>query len=148
MFDRQNRRLRREGSWLSRLSTNQLLGYGCLITVIAASMVMYCAGTISIVLRPALLEHTSPTEIVLPTLAPTPTQAKPTFINLPPGILQATPTQAPIPTREPPTITPTIDLTNPAPTKSSVSPAAKTAVTLTPTGSPAARATATVTPRP
>ncbi len=133
MFDRHNRPLRREGSWLSRLTTNQLLGYGCLFTVIAGSMVMYCAGTISLVLRPALLEHTTPTAIVPPTLAPTPTQAAPTFINLPAGTLQATPTQAPIPTREPPTITPTIDLTNPAPTAlSSVSPTAKKTATVTP----------------
>jgi hypothetical protein len=105
------------------------------MTVIAGSMVMYCAGTISLVLRPTLLEHSTPTEIVPPTLAPTPTQAAPTFMSLPPGSLKATPTQGPIPTREAPTITPTIDLTNPAPTatpKSSVSPAAKTTATVTP----------------
>jgi hypothetical protein len=134
MFDRQNQSPQTEGSWLSRLSANQLLGYGCLITVIAGAIVMYCAGTISIVLRPTLLERSTPTEIVRPTLVPTPTQqAAPTFMNLPPGTLQATPTQAPIPTREPTTITPTIDLTNPAPTtKASVSPGPRTTATVTP----------------
>ena len=138
MFDRQNQSPQTEGGWLARLSTNQLLGYGCLVTVFAGAMVMYCAGTISLVLRPTLLDHSTPTEIVHPTLIPTPTQqAAPTFMNLPPGTLQATPTQAPIPTREPATITPTIDLTNPAPTAT-----AKTSV------SPSPRTTATVTPRP
>ena len=137
MFDRQNQSPQTEGGWLSRLSTNQLVGYGCLITVIAGALVMYCAGTISIVLRPALLQHSTATEIVHPTLVSTPTQAAPTFMNLPAGTLQATPTQAPIPTREPATITPTVDLTNPAPT-----PTAKAS------GAPATRTTATVTPRP
>ncbi len=69
------------------------------------------------VMRPSLLAHQpTPTQVVLPTLPSTPTQALPTFINLPKGTLISTPTQAPIPTREPPTITPTVDLTNPAPT--------------------------------
>jgi hypothetical protein len=133
MFDRQDQPPQAGGGWLSRFSTNQLLGYGCLITIIAGAMVMYCAGTISIVLRPTLLQRSTPTEIVHPTLISTPTQAVPTFLNLPPGTLQATPTQAPIPTREPPTITPTVDLTNPAPTaKASISPTRKVTATVTP----------------
>lgn len=133
MFDRQNQPPETEGGWLSTLSPNQLLGYGCLITLIAGALVMYCAGTISIVLRPTLLQYSTPTEIVPPTLISTPTQAAPTFINLPPGTLLATPTQAPIPTREPPTVTPTVDLTNPAPTANvSVSPTHKATATVTP----------------
>ena len=133
MFDRQNEPPQIGGGWLSKLSPNQLLGYGCLITIIAGAMVMYCAGTISIVLRPTLLQRSTPTEILRPTLVATPTQAAPTFLNLPPGTLQATPTQAPIPTREPPTITPTVDLTNPAPTaKASLSPTRKVTATATP----------------
>jgi hypothetical protein len=137
MFDRQDPSPQIEGGWLSRLSPNQLLGYGCLLTVIAGALVMYCAGTISLVLRPTLLQRSTPTEIVHPTTVATPTQAAPTFMNLPPGTLKATPTQAPIPTREPPTVTPTVDLTNPAPT-----PSAKAS------GAPPTRTTATVTPRP
>ena len=124
-----------EGGWLVRLSPNQLLGYGCLIILIAGALVMYCAGTVSIVLRQSLAQRSTPTALVRPTLASTPTQMQPTFLNLPPGRLQATPTQAPIPTREPPTVTPTVDLTNPAPT-----------VKATP--SPTRRVTATATLRP
>lgn len=107
---------------------------------------MYCAGTISFIARPMLLQRSTPTELVRPTLAPTPTQAQPTFINLPAGPLLATPTQAPIPTREPATMTPTVDLTNPAATTSitprgSPSPNGKTSATAT------RRASPTVTPR-
>ncbi|MCL4394123.1 MAG: hypothetical protein M1482_04840 [Chloroflexi bacterium] len=104
-------------SWLANLSPGEQIGYGCLAVIFVGTLVMYCAGTLSLVARPMLLAHSTPTYIVPPTLQATPTQqAAPTFLNLPPGTLIATPTQAPIPTREPPTITPTVDLTNPPPT--------------------------------
>ncbi len=106
-----------ERGWLSSLSPGQQVGYGCLAIIVIGALVMYCAGTVSLVARPLLLNRPTPTELVRPTLVATPTQARPTFINLPPGTLLATPTQAPIPTREP-TLTPTVDLTNPAPTTS------------------------------
>lgn len=93
------------------------VGYGCLAIMLIGAAVLYCAGTVSWFVRPSLLERPpTPTSVALPTLAPTPTQVPPTFINLPKITLVATPTQAPIPTREPPTLTPTVDLTNPAPT--------------------------------
>jgi hypothetical protein len=103
-----------EGGWMSNLSPAQQLGYGCLVIVIIGAMTMYCVGTLSFIVRPMIVQRSTPTELVRPTLVATPTQAAPTFINLPPGTLLATPTQAPIPTREP-TMTPTVDLTNPAP---------------------------------
>lgn len=103
-----------EGGWMSNLSPAQQLGYGCLVIVIIGAMTMYCVGTLSFIVRPMLVQRSTPTELVRPTLVATPTQAAPTFINLPPGTLLATPTQGPIPTREP-TMTPTVDLTNPAP---------------------------------
>ncbi len=94
--------------WLTRLSPNQQLGYGCLLIVLMGTFALYCGGIVSWVVRPALLQRAlTPTALAVPTLAATPTQAPPTFINLPPGQLLATPTQAPIPTREPPTVTPT-----------------------------------------
>jgi hypothetical protein len=106
-------------SWLANLTPGQQIGYGCLAVILVGTFMMYCAGTLSLVARPVLLARSTPTDIVPPTLEATPTQqAAPTFINLPPGILLATPTQAPIPTREPPTITPTVDLTTPPPTPS------------------------------
>ncbi len=146
MFDPSNRPPRERRSWLASLSLNQQLGYGCLAIIIAGTLVMYCAGTISFVARPLLLQRSTPTELVRPTLVPTPTQAPTTFINLPPGTLLATPTQGPIPTREPPTVTPTVDLTTPAPTASvtprvSPSPGGKTSAT------PTRKPSATVTPR-
>jgi len=146
MFDPSYPPPRAERGWLSSLSPNQQLGYGCLAIVVVGTMMMYCAGTISIIARPMLLQRSTPTELVRPTLVATPTQARPTFINLPGGTLLATPTQAPIPTREPATVTPTVDLTNPAPTPSinpqgSPSPNGKTTATVT------RRASATVTPR-
>jgi len=155
MFDPSNQPPRERRSWLASLSPNhqgdlgQQLGYGCLVIVIAGTLVLYCAGTISLVARPLLLQRSTPTELVRPTLVPTPTQAPTTFINLPPGTLLATPTQGPIPTREPPTVTPTVDLTNPAPT-ASVTPrgspssgGTRPARSATPTRKPSA----TVTPR-
>jgi len=145
MFDPPSQSPRVGRSWLFSLSPGQQLGYGCLVIAIVGAMVLYCGGTISLLARP-LLQRSTPTELVRPTLVPTPTQAQPTFINLPPGVLLATPTQGPIPTREPPTPTPTVDLTNPAPTTS-----------VTPRGSPSPnnkinatatrKATPTVTPR-
>ncbi|HEX7594023.1 MAG TPA: hypothetical protein VF429_07605 [Anaerolineae bacterium] len=136
-----------EQGWFSNLTSNQQLGYGCVAIVVLGALVMYCAGSISFLVRPILLQRGTPTEIILPTLQPTPTQGRPTFINLPPGTLLATPTQAPIPTREPPTITPTVDLTNPAPTTSSTprgtpSPGAK----ISPTPTRKASATPTLHP--
>ncbi len=144
MFDPSNQPPRASSGLLSSLSPNQQLGYGCLGIVIIGAMVMYCAGTISIIARPMLLQRSTPTELVRPTLVATPTQAQPTFINLPPGTLLATPTQAPIPTREPPTMTPTVDLTNPAPT-TSVTP---TRGTLIPNGKATATPTRKASPTP
>ncbi|MDE3088125.1 MAG: hypothetical protein KGJ80_01910 [Chloroflexota bacterium] len=149
MYNRQRPEPRTWRDGLQSLSPNAQLGYGCLIILILGATVMYCAGTISLIARPMLLARSTPTELIHPTLAPTPTQAPPTFMNLPPGTLLATPTQAPIPTREPPTMTPTLDLTNPAPTGSitprgTPSPSAKPSPTATPTR----KATGTLTPHP
>lgn len=124
-----------EQGWFSNLTPTQQLGYGCIAIVVFGALVLYCAGTISILVRPFLSQRATPTDIIRPTLQATPTQAHPTFIILPPGTLLATPTQAPIPTREPPTITPTVDLTNPAPTTS-----------ITPRGTPSPGAKINATP--
>ena len=102
--------------WFANLPLNKQIAYGCFFIILLGASVMYCAGTISFVSRPWLLYRTTPTELARPTFLPSPTQVQPTIITLPPGKLIATPTQAPIPTREPPTLTPTVDLTNPAPT--------------------------------
>jgi len=102
--------------WLSNMSPNKQIAYGCFLILLLGASAMYCVGTLSFIARPWVLYRETPTELVRPTLAPTPTQALPTIINLPSGTLVATPTQARIPTRESPTLTPTADLTNPAPT--------------------------------
>jgi len=94
------------------------------------------------VMRPSLVtRQPTATQVIVPTLVATPTQAMPTFINVPKGTLLSTPTQAPIPTREPPTITPTVDLTNPAPTL-------PVTTTLTVTRTPTRRVTPTLTVNP
>ncbi|MBI5030533.1 MAG: hypothetical protein HZB51_08395 [Chloroflexi bacterium] len=124
------------------LSPNQQVAYGCLIIILIGTATLYCVGTFAMVMRPSLATRPpTPTQVILPTLVPTLTPVAPTFINLPKGTLISTPTQAPIPTREPPTLTPTVDLTNPAPTLS-------VTTTITVTRTPTRRVTSTVTVRP
>jgi hypothetical protein len=128
----------------SNLSPGQQVGYGCLVIVLIGTAVLYCAGAVSLYVRPSLMARpATPTQFTLraPTFVPTPTQVLPTFINLPKGTLLSTPTQAPIPTRETSTITPTVDLTNPAPT---LSITATNGLTRTPTR----RVTPTLTVKP
>jgi len=130
----------------SNLSPNQQVGYGCLAIILIGTAVLYCAGSVSWFVRPSLLDRPpTPTFIAPATLAPTPTQVLPTFINIPKGTLVSTPTQAPIPTREPATLTPTVDLTNPAPT---VSITATNSLTRTVTLTPTRRVTPTSTIKP
>jgi hypothetical protein len=126
--------------WLSNLSPNQQIGYGCLAVVIVGIAALYCAGTFSMIVRPSLLQRPdTPTIVVRATAVAPPTQTLPTLTRLPGGTLAATPTQAPIPTRELPTLTPTVDLTNPAPTltvtltlgmRTTVTPTRKTTPTM------------------
>lgn len=127
-------------NWIANLSPNRQIAYGCFLIMLLGASVLYCAGTISFISRPWLVTRATPTELVRPTSLPSPTTARPTIINPPPGKLIATPTQAPIPTREPTTVTPTVDLTNPAPTGTG----SATRVTATPTR----RLSATPTTKP
>lgn len=121
----------------ARLSLSQQLGYGFIGVLMVSLAAMYCAGIASFFVRPLLLQRApTPTIFIPPTLAPTPTQAKPTFIQLPPATLLATPTQGRIPTREPATATPTADW-NSTPTITATNGA------LRGTPSPTARASAT-----
>jgi hypothetical protein len=102
--------------WWSNLLPKQQLGYGCLMILIMSAAVLYCAGTVSIAARPFVLDRPpTPTYITHVTAAAKPILGPPTLIQVPAGMLDATPTQARIPTREPSTLTPTVDLTNPAP---------------------------------
>lgn len=117
----------------------QQLFYGLLAIMILSGVTVYCIGGWAIALRPMLAERAaiSPTPLVRPTLAPTPTQeTQPTFIQVPPITLVATPTQAPVPTREPPTVTPTIQMVNgmtvtPQPTVGTRTPTPKLSATPT-----------------
>ncbi|MCL4489751.1 MAG: hypothetical protein M1570_16725 [Chloroflexi bacterium] len=95
-------------AWMAGLSPTQQLGYGCIGVMMVGALVLYCLGAATLFVRPMVsVRPPTPTNIIHPTLVPTPTQQSvPTFIQLPPGTLVATPTQAPIPTREPPTPTP------------------------------------------
>jgi hypothetical protein len=102
--------------WFANWSPNKQITYGCIAIILLGASVMYCVGTISFVARPWFVNRETPTELVRPTLVPTLTSVIPTIIILPPGKLVATPTQGRVPTRESPTVTPTVDLTNPAPT--------------------------------
>ncbi len=132
------------GGWWASLSAGQQLGYGCFAIVMIGAFVMYCAGTISWLARPALTQREpTPTMMARSTVVPTLTLVPPTFIKVPGGTLVATPTQMSIPTRVPPSLTPTVDLTNPA-------PAITTTVTLTATvtRTPTRRTTPTLMPRP
>ncbi len=93
--------------WFEELSPQQQVGYGCIGVIIAGTLMLYCAGTVSMLARPFILQRDpTPTPIFRTTPLPTP---PPTFIQLPQGTVPATPTQAPIPTREPATPTPTPD---------------------------------------
>ena len=133
----------RSAGWLPHLSPAQQLGYGCLLIVILGTSVLYGAGILSMMFRPSLRDRAvpTPTVFVRATATVSPTLSQPTVLTLPPGKLLATPTQAPIPTRELPTLTPTVDLTNPAPITS-------VTVTRTLTLTPTRRVTSTNTPRP
>lgn len=123
-----------QSAW-SHLSPNQQIGYGCLAIIVISSLVMYCAGTVSILMRPSLIPRApTPTLITRATLGATPTKPPPTFIYLPGGTLLPTPTQAPIPTREVPSLTPTPEVVETLPL-----------TTLTPPGG-TTRATPTRTP--
>jgi hypothetical protein len=105
----------RSGWWTSLLPKQQL-GYGCLLILIMAAATLYCAGTASIAARPFVLQRPpTPTYISVATAPVKSTQAPTTLLQVPAGMLDATPTQARIPTREPWTLTPTVDLTNGAP---------------------------------
>jgi hypothetical protein len=124
-------------------ATTRQIGYGCLVIAVITIAVLYCVGSISFIVRPSLLERpATPTVVPRTVLAAPPTQALPTLIDLPRGTLQATPTQAPIPTREPATLTPTIDPANPAPVITTTI-TSTLRVTITPT-----RRVTPTTPRP
>jgi len=101
------------GFW--HLPFDRQIGYGCLGVIFIATAMLYCVGTLSLIVRPAFQRTPTITPTTRPTQTMTATLGPPTLINLPRGTLLATPTQAPIPTRETPTLTPTVDLTNPAP---------------------------------
>lgn len=101
------------GFW--ELPPERQIAYGCIGIVVMATIVLYCVGFFSVMIRTSFQRPATPTIVAFPTQAPTATLGPPTLINLPRGTLIATPTQAPIPTRETPTLTPTVDLTNPAP---------------------------------
>ncbi|MCX7838321.1 MAG: hypothetical protein N2559_02550 [Anaerolineae bacterium] len=134
------------------LSPNQQLAYGCLAIAVIASLVMYCLGTVSILVRSSFVPRAPTPTLVTPSLlgGATPTQRPATIITLPPGTLLATPTQAPIPTREPPTptLTPTVEMFGTVPlTNTLVVPASATRVAPTPTRTPTRLVTHTPTPR-
>lgn len=140
MFDRVPRGRRPSlREWFEELSPQQQVGYGCIGVIIAGTLMLYCAGTVSMLARPFLLQRDpTPTPILLTTLPPI--QSPPTFIQLPQGTVPATPTQAPIPTREPATPTPTPD--------PFVTPATVTATPSTGTPRASASSTAKFTPTP
>jgi len=133
------------GEWFAHLPPLWQLGYGCFGVVIVGTLVLYCSGLFSLLVRPALVQRapTSTAIVIRPTLSPPPTLAQPTFIYLPPATLLATPTQAPIPTREP-TATPTqtVDLTS----LGTLTPGTPGTPRRTP--SPTTRTSATSMPRP
>ena len=83
---------------------------GCLGVVILGILSLYCAGTVSVLVRPILLQLVPTPNISQATLPPAPT---PTFtlalFPLPTGTVPRTPTQGRIPTRETAPWTPTLD---------------------------------------
>ncbi len=129
----------------SSLSPNQQIGYGCLTIAVIGSLVMYCIGTFSLLIRPSLIPRPpTPTVITRTTGELTPTQPPPTFINPPAGTLLPTPTQAPIPTRELPSPTPTPEVSETLPITGTLAPV-KSPTRATPTR---LSGTAITTPRP
>ncbi len=105
--------------WFADLPALQQIGYGCIGVIIVSILFLYCVGASTVFVRPLVQGRVaaSPPVVVLPTLAPTPTQPLvPTGIiplPSPPGTMPATPTQAPLPTLVPRTGTPTFDPNNP-----------------------------------
>jgi hypothetical protein len=141
-----------EGGWLANLAPSQQLGYGCIGVMIAGASVLYCLGIASFFVRPLVLERAvlTPTIVIRPTLVPTPTQqVQPTFIQLPPGTLVATPTQAPLPIREPATATRVPDLgSTPSLTSTLTSGTPRGTPSLTAEASATRKASATAMPVP
>lgn len=100
---------------IANLSPNQQLGCGCMGVILAGTLVLYCGGIASFIVRPLLLERaadTPPPElqqpIILPPLLPTLPAPTSFLLPLPNATLPPTPTQGPIPSRERPTPTPEI----------------------------------------
>ncbi len=97
--------------WIASMTLIQQLSYGLIGVLLVSAAVLYCVGASTFIVRPMLAERAAvtPTEVVLPTLAPTQTpQVVPTtFIPLPKsGTLAPTPTQAPMPPRDVYVVTP------------------------------------------
>lgn len=138
----------RRGFW--DLPPHHQITYGCLGVVLIATTVLYCVGFFSVMIRSSFPQPATPTLALIPTTAPSATLGPPTLITLPRGTLIATPTQAPIPTRETPTLTPTVDLTNPAPTLTgTITGTVRATLTITGTRTPVTPTRQlTITPRP
>src|SRR5574341_440327 len=147
MFDRVPRGRRPSlREWLEELSPQQQLGYGCIGVIIAGTLMLYCAGTVSMLARPFILQR-DPTATPIVRATPPTILPPPTFIQLPQGTVPATPTRAPIPTREPATPTsmpdPFVTLATVTATPSSGTPRASPSSKFTPT--PTRRTTGTTT---
>lgn len=110
MFDPYRRRPRRTvRDWIAELEPVNQLGLGCFGILIIAIVSLYCAGTLSVLVRPILFQY-APTPIISQvTLPPQPTATSTLIFVVPTGgAVPRTPTQGRIPTRE--TATPTLTL--------------------------------------